>query len=266
MTDSRPAVVLMHGWPVTRLHWRRLAPALADAGFAVVELDLPGLGAPVPPELPDLAKQSLAEWMHDALRRRGLARYAVIGHDWGGTVGTLLAATGPDTVNALVIEEEILPGVDVAIPAPGSDHYPSWHGPFNRAAGLAESLVPGRERAYYGGFLAQSAGPHPLDPQIVDEYVAAYVGEERLAASLSYYRTAEVDARAVRRIADDPIRTPVLALGGEFGMGSAVEEGMRGLASDVTGRVLPGAGHYPAEQNPAAVIDAVIPFLSAHAD
>lgn len=263
MMNPRSTVVLMHGWPVTRLHWRQLGPALTEAGFQVMELDLPGLGVPVPNELPHLGKQRLAEWVREMLRGRGVTRYAVIGHDWGGTVGTLLAALDADAVTALVVEEEILPGVDVQVPSPGSDHYPTWHGPFSRAVGLAEALVPGREASYYGTFLAQSAGPAGLDPRIVAEYVAAYTGDDRLAAGLAYYRSREADTRDVRRIAADPIVTPVLTLGGQFGMGTAVETGMRTLARHVTGLVVPGTGHYPAEQAPEDVIEAVVRFLRA---
>ncbi len=53
----------------------------------------------------------------------------------------------------------MLPRIDASIPTSGRDHYPTWHGPFNRVAGLAEALVPGLEDAYYcGAFLRRSAG------------------------------------------------------------------------------------------------------------
>ena len=41
MTQQRGAIVLIHGWPVTTAHWRFLSPALAEAGFAPIELTLP---------------------------------------------------------------------------------------------------------------------------------------------------------------------------------------------------------------------------------
>ncbi|WSQ64325.1 alpha/beta hydrolase [Streptomyces sp. NBC_01216] len=76
------------------------------------------------------AKQELAGDVARLVGHLGIARYAVVGHDWGGTVGYLLAADHPDRVSALVVEEELLPGIDVVIPEPGRSHYPSWHGPF----------------------------------------------------------------------------------------------------------------------------------------
>ena len=171
----------------------------------------------------------------------------------------MLAEAMPQAVNAIVIEEEILPGIDVDIPAPGAGHYPSWHGPFNRAPGLAEQLVPGREDAYYGTFLHQSAGPPGLDPETVRSYVDAYAG--LLDAGLGYYRSRADDITDVRRLEANPIRTPILAIGGRYALGPAVATGLQSLATNITGVVIEESGHYPAEQQPARTAEAIITFL-----
>lgn len=253
-------VVLLHGWPVTQLHWRGLLPALRREGFAPIPVTLPGLGEP-PGQTRAFSKAELARSLQRELAERGLTHFAIVGHDWGGTVAILLAAALPGSVSALVVEEEILPGIDVALPAPGADHYPSWHGPFNRAEGLAEQLVPGREDAYYGAFLRQSAGPAGLDPDVMRSYIDAYRVDGVLEAGLGYYRSRTDDLAAVARLRQDPIRMPVLAIGGRFAMGSAVADGLRPLASGVTGIVLERSGHYPVEQEPGAAADAIIGFL-----
>jgi len=258
--SDRVPVVLLHGWPVTEAHWRYLLPGLDQAGFATVPITLPGLGAK-PDASSSLRKADLARWLGSVLARRGIERFALIGHDWGATVAAVMAAKVGPAVTALIIEEEILPGVDVEVPAPGSDYYPTWHGPFNRAAGLAERLVPGRESAYYGVFLQQSAGPAGLDPDTARAYVDAYSAPGILEAGLGYYRTRGDDLRDVQTLTTDKIATPVLAIGGRFAMGSAVADGMRVIASDVTGLVLEKSGHYPMEQEPEPAGRAVIEFL-----
>ncbi len=209
----------------------------------------------------DFRKMHLADWVRSELSRRGVNRFAVIGHDWGGTVAVLLAASMPSAVTALVIEEEILPGVDIEVPAPGNSHYPSWHGPFNRAPDLAEQLVPGREAAYYGTFLQQSAGPTGLDPDTIRLYTDAYAVPGVLEAGLGYYRTRSADIAAVRQLLAKRIATPVLALGGRYAMGTAVADGMRQLAHEVSGAVLERSGHYPVEQEPEPAARAIIEFL-----
>ena len=258
-------VVLLHGWPVTETHWQGLLPLLRRSGFAPIPVALPGLGKPAG-SAPSFRKSDLADSLGDDLRKRGLTRFSLVGHDWGGTVAFLLAAAMPQAVNAIVIEEEILPGIDVDIPAPGAEHYPSWHGPFNRAPGLAEQLVPGREDAYYGTFLRQSAGPAGLDPDTVRSYIDAYTTDDALEAGLGYYRSRADDIADVQRLQEKPIHTPVLAIGGRYAMGSAVADGLRTLSTDVTGLILERSGHYPAEQEPEPAAQAIIEFLQRHRD
>ena len=198
------------------------------------------------------------------MTHRGIGAFAVVGHDWGGTVGFLLAADLPERLRALVVEEEMLPGTDVAIPEPGRSHYPTWHGPFNRVPGLAEALVPGREDVYYGTFLRQSAGPDPLSEDALHAYLGAYRQPSCLAAGLGYYRAARADVESVARRSSSPVSVPLLTVGGEFGMGSGVAGSFTGVARHVVHAQIEGAGHYPAEQSPERVNSSVIPFLDLH--
>lgn len=90
-----------------------------------------------------------------------------------------------------------LPGLGtVEIPASGSEHYPTWHGAFNRAVGLPESLVPGRESAYYGTFLDQSAGPNRPDPATRRAYIDAYSAPGAREAGVGYDRAPVQDRRS----------------------------------------------------------------------
>ena len=209
-------------------------------------------------------KETLAAEVADLLGRLHVREFAVIGHDWGGTIGFLLAADLRSRVRALVVEEELLPGSSVMIPEPGRSHYPTWHGPFNRAPGLAEVMVPDREDAYYGTFLRQSAGPVPLEGDAERQYVQAYRASSCLAASIGYYRTPEADARSVESRARSPIDVPVLTVGGRFGMGTAVAECFATVARDVTHQQMDAAGHYPVEQQPEIANASIVSFLLHH--
>jgi pimeloyl-ACP methyl ester carboxylesterase len=260
MMRQRQSVVLIHGWPVTSAHWRFLSPALADAGFTPIELTLPGLGAH-----PDVVagsgdKRTLAEATLALLTRRGISQFSVVGHDWGATVGVVMAHLAPERVRSLVVEEEVLPGVDVDLPE-GSG-YPSWHGPFNRSVGLAERLVPGREHVYFGAVLDASAGPAGLDPAVRAGYLAAYTRPGVLDAGLALYRSQSDDVRMTEELTRRPLDGPVLAIGGGHAMGSAVAAGMRQIARDVDELVVGSSGHYPAEQAPGEVADAVLAWLA----
>jgi len=245
---------------VTAYHWRHLMPALAAAGYRAIAVELRGLGGTSVGPGP-FDKETLAAEVARSLGQMDVGAFAFVGHDWGGTVGYLLAADLPGRVSALVVEEEMLPGIEVAIPKPGRLRYPTWHGPFNRVPGLAEALVPGREDAYYGTFLRQSAGAEPLSPDALAAYLGAYRTPACLAAGLGYYRAVGFDIESVTRRARRPVDVPVLTVGGEFGMGGGVAASFTKVARHVTHTQIEGAGHYPAEQRPDRVISSVIPFL-----
>jgi pimeloyl-ACP methyl ester carboxylesterase len=253
-------VLLLHGWPVTIYHWRHTSPALVAAGLRPIAVELEGLGSSS--QGGPFDKEALARNVIRLVDRPGVDSFAILGHDWGGTVGYLLAADLPRRVTRLVVEEEMLPGIETTIPEPGAQYYPHWHGPFLRVPGLAEALVPGREDAFYGAFLRESAGPVPLPDDALATYIDAYRAPSTVGATVGYYRTAAADAEAVRRRAATPLAMPVLTIGGEFGMGRAVATSFGTVASRVEHRQVAGAGHYPAEQRPDEVNATLVKFLS----
>jgi pimeloyl-ACP methyl ester carboxylesterase len=269
---SGPAVALLHGWPVTPLHWRYVAPALVSSGLRVLTLTLPGLGdgGASGSTTSDLAaaddgdpweKQALAGHVHALLAELGISEVSIIGHDWGGTVGYLVAASSRGDVKALVVEEEVPPALDVPTRASSTSRYPDWHGPFLRARGLAEALLPGREDAFHRAFLEASAGPAGLDADVVDTYLRAYRGAPALIAGMGYYRSQEADSRAVRGCSVRLLQAPVLTIGGTHAMGTNVRDAFRLLAAGVEHVEVEAAGHYPAEQDPDAVLGRLVPHL-----
>lgn len=94
-----PAVLMLHGWPQTHHEWRHVGPAVADAGYRVLMPDLRGFGETeitrdgMDPET--FARDQVA--LLDAL---GIDRAFLVGHDWGGYTGFLLAARHPDRIRA----------------------------------------------------------------------------------------------------------------------------------------------------------------------
>jgi pimeloyl-ACP methyl ester carboxylesterase len=57
---------------------------------------------------------------------------------------------------------------------------------------------------------------------------------------------------------------PVLAIGGEESWGAAAGEGMKPAADDVQTVVIPGVGHWVAEQTPEEVLAALTAFLAPY--
>ena len=80
---------MIHGWPQDHRAWRELVPLLADQ-YRLILPDLRGFGRS-DATATDLRKDSLANDMIDVFDALGLDRLGLVGHDWGGFTGFLLA-------------------------------------------------------------------------------------------------------------------------------------------------------------------------------
>jgi len=86
-------VLCLHGWPQHWYEWRHLMPALADR-HRVLALDLRGYGwSDAPPS--GYEKENLADDVLAVLDELGIERVKLVGHDWGGWIGFLLALREP---------------------------------------------------------------------------------------------------------------------------------------------------------------------------
>src|SRR5690349_10935560 len=109
---ERPCVLLLHGFPELAYSWRKVMPALAEAGYHVVAPDLRGYGrttgwqADYDSEA-DLRGFRLLSAVRDqlglihALGHRSVA--AVVGHDFGSPVAAWCALVRPDVFRSVVL-------------------------------------------------------------------------------------------------------------------------------------------------------------------
>lgn len=99
-----PPVVMWHGEPTWSFLWRKVLPAVRDAGHRVICPDLVGFGRSEKPEDPSWYSYDrhvgLEAQRLDDLGVRG-ATFVV--HDWGGPIGLRLAVERPDLVDRLVL-------------------------------------------------------------------------------------------------------------------------------------------------------------------
>jgi haloalkane dehalogenase len=99
-----PPVVFMHGEPTWSFLWRKVLPAVRDAGFRCVAPDLVGFGRSDKPEDIDFYSYDrhveLAATLLEDLDLRGAT---MVVHDWGGPIGLRLAVEHAERVDRLVI-------------------------------------------------------------------------------------------------------------------------------------------------------------------
>jgi pimeloyl-ACP methyl ester carboxylesterase len=99
---ASPPIVLVHGWGCSVYVFRRNMPALADAGFRAIAIDLKGHGLSDKPLRPvEYTIDSLVEHLREILDALGLERPALAGHSLGGTLIYHFASRYPARVRCL---------------------------------------------------------------------------------------------------------------------------------------------------------------------
>jgi pimeloyl-ACP methyl ester carboxylesterase len=97
-------VLLLHGFPQCATEWSRVAPFLADAGYAVVAPDQRGYAAGARPS--ELDAYKIENLVADAIGFAddlGVERFHLVGHDWGGMVAWQVAGRYPERLLTLSV-------------------------------------------------------------------------------------------------------------------------------------------------------------------
>jgi pimeloyl-ACP methyl ester carboxylesterase len=261
-----PPLLLVHGWPESWYAWRLLMPALAR-GLEVIAVDQRGMGlSDKPQDGYDTGTQAgdLVALM-DAL---GHERFAVVGHDTGFAISYALAADHPDRVERAALLEipgspgTAPPGPPLFVPGPLNDRL--WHLAFNRIDRLNEQLVEGREGLFFGWEFEAAAKTLPAE--VIDYYVGILSNPDSLRASFGWYRALDTTLAQDAERKDRRLAMPVLAIGGELSFGEAVGQAVQLVADDVQSVVIPGTGHFLAEESPDDLLAALTAFLAPYSE
>lgn len=108
--ESEDVVLLLHGFPELAYSWRRVVPALVQAGYRVIAPDQRGYGETtgwVPGYGVDLASYSFENLVRDVLGLLNALSIpsvtTVVGHDFGSPVAAWAAMLYPDVFQRLVL-------------------------------------------------------------------------------------------------------------------------------------------------------------------
>ncbi len=101
-----------------------------------------------------------------------------------------------------------------------------------------------------------------IDADALDEYARLYATPGRWSRGLGFYRAIFDSIAQNRATAATPLPMPVLAIGGDGGLGAAMRASFP-AAPNLTGAVIPGCGHYVPEECPEALLAVMEPFLAA---
>ncbi len=302
---SGPIVVLLHGFPESWYSWRYQLPALAEAGYRAVAIDVRGYGrSSKPTRIEDYRMTAMVGDVVALIGVLGGGPVTIIGHDWGAPIAWNTALLRPDLCRGVA-------GLSVPYnPPAGGGPLPTER--MRAMAGEAHEFYieyfqqPGRAEAeiekdvrrwllgfYWGASGEVVDGPNlalvPNGTEMRDHFVypetlPGWLGEADLdvyAAQFEYsgffgplarYRNVDRDFVDFACFAGRPIEVPALFIGGskdgptQWGA-DAIAAFPRTLPHLVASEIIDGAGHWIQQEAAQRCNELILAFLATiHGD
>jgi pimeloyl-ACP methyl ester carboxylesterase len=256
-SGSGPAVLLLHGWPDDHRLWRHQVAALSAAGYRTIAPDLRGFGdSDKPGAVEDYGMIQIVGDLVGLLDHLDVPRAHVVGHDWGGAIGSVLASLVPDRVASLTC---LSVGHPAAYGRAGwAQRQRSWYMLLFQFPGVAEQWLSQHDFRNL-----RECFQHPDH----DAVVTRLRDPKALTASLGVYR-AILPPESLLALPTElpPIQAPTMGL---WSTGDAflTEEAMTGTAAFVAGpwryERIEGAGHWMQLEAPDQVNRLLLHFLGS---
>jgi epoxide hydrolase 4 len=265
--DSRPLVLLLHGFPECWYSWRHQLAALGER-FHAVAPDLRGYNlSDKPADVSDYRLTRLVDDVLGLVRHFGAGRAALVGHDWGAGVAWAAARAYPATVSRLA-------ALQVPPFRAWRDNFSlrqlsrSWYMLFFQLPRLPEWWISSGDYARLARMFRATSRRGTFTDNDIAVYKEALSrgsasGETTaLTAAINYYR-----ANVFRMAADawTPVRVPTLFIYGErdqFIVPETVRDVGRYVEAPYSEVRLARAGHWVQQEYPNEVSAALFKFLS----
>jgi pimeloyl-ACP methyl ester carboxylesterase len=261
---AAPLVLLLHGFAESMHCWRAQVTALAAAGYRAVAPSQRGYSPGARPDPNDTANYHIDRLMDDAMAivaacGYGDRRFHLAGHDWGGSIAWSLADRFPQRLASLAVLSRPHPNAfNRALQLPDGDqahrsrHHKAFLEPDAADIALADDAKWLRERWAAAGVPARA----------MEEHLAVLGNKPAMEAALAWYR-ARGAIRGPLGITD----VPTLYIWGDADdtVGRIAAEGTEDFVSaPYRFEVLPGVGHFAADQAPDRVNELLLSHLAAY--
>jgi 3-oxoadipate enol-lactonase len=234
-----PAVILIHGWALSRDYWDLALPLLARR-FRVLRYDRRGFGRST--EQPDLSAD--VDDLLSLLKSADLGSVALVGMSQGARIAVEVALRAPAQVAALVLDgaPQMLASVEQELPI--ADYRKT----------LQQQGLSALQQHVMMHPLMQLANPGEAARAVFDRCISHYRGGDLLTAASASFRQSD----------PKDIAQPTLVISGERDSASRQQSAMA-LCHAIAGaqhQEIAGAGHLTALDGAADYAAALTRFLS----
>jgi pimeloyl-ACP methyl ester carboxylesterase len=263
-SPGAPLVLLLHGFAESFHTWRSQLLALAASGYRALAPSQRGYSPGARPDPADFAQYHFDRLVADAMNVAAACGYAdrrfhLVGHDWGASIAWGIADRHPDRLASLAVLSRPHPNAfNRALQMPDGEqarrsrHHRAFLEPDAGSVLLADNARRLRER------LAKSGVPSAA----IERHLSVLGNEPAMEAALAWYR-----ARGAIRAPLGVISVPTLYLWGDADdtVGRSAAEGTSEFVSgSYQFEILPGVGHFAAEQAPDRVNELLLAHLAKH--
>lgn len=269
MAGKGPGLLLLHGFPETKMAWHKIASQLTTHHTVVIP-DLPGYGdstGPVPDkDHENYSKRSFGNIMASLMQQLGFDRYAVAGHDRGGRVAYRMTLDHPEQITQLAVLNivpafEMMKALNYAI----AMEMHNWLF-LAQPAPLPETMIQASSPFYLDHVLnGWSKNPASITQESRNEYLRCFQKPEVIAAICEEYRATPIDVAHDKNdhIHHHQISCPVLALWSDGDLPNLIGDPLKiwgNWAAHISGKALKG-GHFLMEECPDEVMNAFMDFF-----
>jgi len=297
---SGPTVLLIHGFPESWYSWRHQLPALADAGYRAVALDVRGYGrSSKPTQVADYRMVRNVADIVGLVHALGDEQVTVIGHDWGAPIAWNSALLRPDLFRGVAgLSVPYAPPADPAGPRPTqrmramAGEQAAFYVEYFQEPGRAEAEIEVDVRQWLLGFYWCISGdvvngpnvgivergtrmrdkfvyPDKMPVWLTEADLDVYAREFEYSGffgPLSRYRNVDRDFEDLAAYANRPIAIPSLFVGGSkdgptIWGAPAIARFNETLPKLYRSEILDGAGHWIQQERPDATNALLLEFL-----
>lgn len=185
---SKPAVLLLHGFPGSGRTFRDVVPELSQAAYIIVP-DLPGFGES--DVLPVASFPAFGQAISELLDQLEIGPRYIYLHDFGAPVGFHIAMQAPEKVLGLVIQNANAHRTGLGPQWAATQAYWSQPNPENEAAATAHLTFEGTRDQYLAGIPPDVAARIPAESWEEDWRVMCLPGrmdtQRALIADYAHY-------------------------------------------------------------------------------
>lgn len=259
--SGEDVVLCLHGWPQHWYEWRRLMPALA-ARHRVLALDLRGFGWSEAPK-DGYEKENMADDVLAVLDELGIDRVKLVGHDWGGWIGFLLALRAPQRIDRYLALNILPPWTTMRSMAPHLWRF--WYQWLVLSPGIGYRLHRGGRfipKVLVGGSVRKEV----WDDATIHTFSDTFTEPARARAGVQMYRVfnlREVRDLARGRYAQARLTVPTKLLFGadDFALRHELLAGYERHADQMEVELVEDCGHFIVEERSDLVVQRAREFF-----